>query len=544
MGSDLIRMTGMISGMDTESIIKAYTSKTEARLKKARNSKTLNTWTQDAWKDMNSKIYSFYSKTLSTNRFSSAYKKMKTTTSNSALTVTAGENAATGVQTAEIKSAAAAAYLTGSKVKTTDGEDLKNSDTLSKLGITEETTLTLTKGDGSTKEISISGETKMSDFVSALKDAGLNANFDESNQRLFISAKSTGTDSDFSFSTDNSGNAGLKALASMGIATESNYNAYAKSHTVSETVDDGEGGTTTVTREMTKEEAKAAFGGNTASKIDGSNAKLILNGAEFESQSNTFSINGSTYTINHVPTDPEEKISINTTTDYDGVYDVVKSMLKEFNSLINEMTKSYNADSAKGYDPLTDEQKDAMSDKEVEEWEKKIKDSLLRNDENLSGVIQALTEATSGGIEVNGKKMYLSDFGISTQDYFSADKNERNALHIDGDPDDEVSAGNTDKLKAMIASDPEAVTSFFQQLAGKMYNNLYSKMGTSSLSSIYKVYNDKQLKEESTSWDSKILELEDKITAIEDKWYSRFSKMESKLAKMQKNQTAVSGFFG
>jgi len=68
-------------------------------------------------------------------------------------------------------------------------------------------------------------------------------------------------------------------------------------------------------------------------------------------------------------------------------------------------------------------------------------------------------------------------------------------------------------------------------------------MGSSSLSSIYKVYNDKQLKEESTSWDAKILEMEDKITAIEDKWYSRFAKMESKLAKMQKNQTAVGGFF-
>ena len=143
MASDLIRMTGMVSGMDTESIIKAYTSKTESKLQKARNSKTLNTWTQDAWKDLNSKIYGFYSKTLSTTRFSSAFKKMKTTTSNSALTVTAGANAASGVQTAQIKSAAAAAYLTGSKVASTDGESLKGSDALSKLGITDETTLTL-----------------------------------------------------------------------------------------------------------------------------------------------------------------------------------------------------------------------------------------------------------------------------------------------------------------------------------------------------------------------------------------------------------------
>ncbi len=532
MGSDLIRMTGMISGMDTESVIKAYTSKTESKLQKARNKKTLNTWTQDAWKDMNSKIYGFYSKTLSTTRFSSAYKKMKTTTSNSALSVVAGDNAVVGNQTAEIKSAATAAYLTGSKVKTTDGEDLKGSDTLSKLGITEETTLTLKRGDGSTKDITISGETTMNDFASALKDAGLNANFDEANQRLFISAKDTGKANDFEFvqpSPVSSANREMNNMMNkLGLLTEKDAQAYVDYYN----------------RVTGKGVTAANFGWQTASKVDGANAKLVLNGAEFESQNNSFKINGSTYTINHVPSDPNEKISVNTATDYDGVYDVVKGILKEFNSLVNEMSKLYNADSAKGYDPLTDEQKDAMSEKEVEEWEKKIKDSLLRNDENLSGVLQALQEATTGGITVNGKTMYLSDFGISTQDYFTVDKNERYALHIDGDADDEVSAGKTDKLKAMISSDPETVTSFFQQLAGSMYDKLYSKMGTSSLSSIYKVYNDKQLKEESTSWDTKITDLENKITAIEDKWYRKFSKMESKMAKMQKNSTAVSGFFG
>ena len=533
MGSDLIRMTGMISGMDTESVIKAYTSKTENRLQKARNKKTLNTWTQDAWKDMNNKIYNFYSKTLSTARFSSAFKKMKTTTSNSALSVIAGDNAVTGAQTAQIKSAASAAYLTGSKVKTTDGGELKGSDTLSKLGINEETTLTLKKGDGSTTDITISGGTTMNDFVKSLKDAGLNANFDESNQRLFISAKETGKDNDFEFVQNtpvgSSNEAMNNVLSSMGLLQEKDAKAYVDHY-----------------NEVNGTNKTAAdFGwGNTASKIDGANAKLVLNGAEFESQTNTFKINGSTYTINHMPSDPNESISVNTATDYDGVYDVVKNVLKEFNSLMKDISTALNADSAKGYDPLTDEQKEAMSEKEVEEWEKKIKGSLLRNDENLSGVLQALQEATSGGIEIDGKKMYLSDFGISTQDYFTADKNERYALHIDGDADDEFSSGKTDKLKAMIGSDPEKVTSFFQKLASSMYDKLYSKMGTSSLSSIYKVYNDKQLKEESTSWDTKIAELESKVTAIEDKWYKRFAKMESKMAKMQKNSTAVSGFFG
>lgn len=49
-----------------------------------------------------------------------------------------------------------------------------------------------------------------------------------------------------------------------------------------------------------------------------------------------------------------------------------------------------------------------MSDTEVEKWEQKIKDSLLRRDDNLESLMSAMTSAMSGAVEVNGKKMYLS----------------------------------------------------------------------------------------------------------------------------------------
>lgn len=71
-------------------------------------------------------------------------------------------------------------------------------------------------------------------------------------------------------------------------------------------------------------------------------------------------------------------------------------------------------DSAKGYEPLTDDEKDALSDSEVEKWEQKIKDSLLRRDESLEKVMNAMTSSMSKGYEVNGKTYYLSNFGIKT----------------------------------------------------------------------------------------------------------------------------------
>ncbi len=510
MANNLLRVTGMISGMDTESIINMYASKAKKNLDTAKGKKQLNNWTQDAWKDLNTKIYSFYSKTLSSTRMSAAYKKTKTTTSDDALSVTGGSNAAQGTQSAKIGSMATSAYLTGAAVKTADGDsaELKSTDNLSsRLGIEEGTQLSFKLGDGPEKKIQIGGSSddanvtvvnSMDDLTSALKNAGVNANFDTANQRLFVSSKTTGAKNNFSFSSDDA-----EVLSKLGIQGEGSH----------------------------MEEAKSA--------------KLILNGAEFTSESNSFTINGSTYTINHEPADKDKAITVNTTTDYDGIYDTVKGILKEYNSLVNEMSKLYNADSSKGYDPLTDEQKEEMTDKEIEDWENKIKGSLLRGDGTLNDVMNAITNTASSAITINGKSMYLTDFGISTQSYFSAEVNERYALHIDGDSDDEVSAANADKLKDWIAKDPEAVSEFFSKLSANLYNNIFEKMsGNSKMSSIYKVYNDKQMKQESSDWDEKIAALEDKVTEIEDKWYARFAAMETKLAKMQKNQTAVGGFFG
>lgn len=505
MSSDLIRMTGLNSGLDTEAIISAYTSKASKRVQDAKNKKTLNTWTQTAWQDINTKIFSFYNKTLSNNRLSKAYKKTKVTTSNSALTVVAGANAVNGIQTAKIKGLAKAAYLTGSKIESADGSKLDPAaDLTEQLGITEGSTFTIKDNNGQERTIQVGGEVKegsdavvtsMNGLVNALKDFGVNANYDEGNQRLFLSAKNTGKANDFSFSGD------ADTLMKLGIGTN-------------------------------------------ASKIDGSDAKLELNGAEFTSTSNTFLINGSTFTINSMPADANEEISITTQPDYDGVYDVIKDMLKEYNDLVGEMSKLYNADAAKGYDPLTAEQKEAMSEKEIEEWEGKIKDSLLRKDSTLYDVMMTMVNVTNESFEVNGKKMYLTDFGIATGGYFDTDEEDRYKLHIDGDSDDAMTGTKDDKLKGLIASDPEAVTSFFQQFSAKMYDNLFAKMGTSNYSSIYKVYNDKQLKSEATEWDKKIAELEKDLTDMEDRYYEKFSRMETALAKLNSKQTAVAGMFG
>lgn len=229
----------------------------------------------------------------------------------------------------------------------------------------------------------------------------------------------------------------------------------------------------------------------------------------------------------------------------DGVYDMVKNFLKEYNSIINEMDKLYNADSARGYEPLSDEEREAMSDSDIEKYEKKIKDSLLRRDENISSVSSGLKSIMSSGIEVNGETMYLFDFGIETLSYFTAAENEKNAYHIDGDPDDTATAGNADKLKSMIANDPNTVISFFTKLS----QNLYDKMTEMSKSvdgvrTFGSFYDDKKMKSDYDDYTSKIKDLEQKLNDYEDKWYKKFAAMETAMAKMQQNSSSVTALLG
>lgn len=494
--SDKIRFTGLSSGLDTESLITALTSSYKTKVDTAKMDQKKLGWTQDAWKDMNKSIYGLYSGKLSTMRFSQAYSKKVTTSSNSALTVEAGSNAAEGITSAKIISMAKAGYMTGGKISAEDGSALTNDSKVTDLGIEVGTKFSITAG-GQTKEIEVTEDMTMSQLTSAMREIGVNANFDVDNKRLFISSKNTGEDNDFSI--DASDEAGNAALAKLGLTAESG-----------------------------------------AVKIDGTDAELELNGARFTSSSNSMKINGSTYTINGMS---DETISLKTSNDTSSIYDSIESLLKEYNDTMSAMSKSYYAESASKYKMLTDEMRDALSEKEAEDWDNKIKDSLLRKDSKLGNIMQVMRSAMMESIEIDGQEYSLADFGIGTGNYFSTNESDRYLLHIDGNSKDELTSGKADKLRDMISTDPELVTKFFSALSDKLYGAMGETMKSTDYSSIYKVYDDKKMKSDYDSYTRKIADLEAKLSDAEDRYYKKFSVMEKAMAKLNESNTGLSSLF-
>ncbi len=706
-----MRLSGLMSGMDTESLIAQLVEAKSTKVNTAKKAQIKVNWKQDAWKDLNKKLQNLQTKYINNMRFTSAYSKKTTKVSNeSAVSVITGGDAVDGVQSLQINRLAKTGYLTGAELKSADGTTKGNYTAMTKLkdlGVTGAGTFTVESAKGSV-DINIDGNTSISDVLTKLKDAGLNASFDAKNQRFFVSAKESGLANDFSLTaSDANGAAALSALGlqvnlSQDAASLEQYKEYAgyyvegdKAQTLanmknlidgsvqsrtdsylekyktaqenlkkaqdkiaeleekyaddpldtvenyttqidakkaeieelkkqkedenlseddkkaldeqiktleedvkglttkktdvetlaaqkasveklnseiagieeyvnvtSNTVDGKTTYSATATDKLIGEEqeafyAKAAYAAQVmanydpndktatgATKVSGQDAVITLNGAKFTNSTNVFEINGLTFTALS-ETKEGENVTITTQNDTDGIYDMVKNFLKEYNSIINEMDKLYNADSARNYEPLLNEEKEALSETEVEEYEKKIKDALLRRDSNLSEISTALKSTMSAGIEINGKTMYLSDFGIGTLGYFEAADNERNAYHIDGDADDDSTSGKADKLKSMISSDPSTVISFFTKLS----QNLHSKMSDLSKSSdgyrsFGSFYDDKKMKSDYDDYTSKISDLEQKLNDYEDKWYAKFSKMETAMAKMQRNASAVTGLLG
>lgn len=535
-----IRITGLNSGLDTEAIISELVSAYRTKEEKYQKAQTKLSWKQDAWKDLNIKVRSLYDN-ISNLRFTSAWTMKKTTVSDSTkATVTAAGSCVNGTQTLKIKQLAKGTYITGGEISNTSAGTAPTSATkLSELGYTGSGgDIQVKDSSGNVvKTVSVTGNTTIKDLVSALNGAGdTKASFDATNKRIFMTSNKTGEQNAFSLDGD------ADILKTVGLSKE---------------------------------------GG--ASIVDAQDSEIELNGAKFTSANNTYTVNG--LTIDCLAETGNSEISITTSVDTQSMYDQVKSFLSQYNSLMKEMYSLYNADSAKGYEPLTDSEKDQMTDTEVEKWEEKIKAALLRRDDTLDGIMSTMKNAMSTSYYIyngnavtydsdkqyykcngnaiknsdgsyvtsasqlklwasaNGAKKYsLSSFGIKTEAYATMTANSsQDVYHIDGDADDSVSKNNSDVLLNMLSSDPDTVSSFMKQLTSGLYSAIDTKMkSVKGLSSSYTIYNDIEMAREYSDYTDTISKWEDKLTDLEDSYYKKFAAMESALASLQSQSSSLS----
>ncbi|MCR5656968.1 MAG: flagellar filament capping protein FliD [Butyrivibrio sp.] len=542
-----MRITGLSSGLDTESIIRELTKVQSDKVTKVKSDQKKLEMKQDKWKELNKKVVTFYNKTLGNLRFDSSYAKKTTKVSNeNAVSIVTSGEAMNSTQTLSVDKLASSAYLTGGKLSAATGT-LKATTSISsisgysstanvhKAAVLDEdgneTSPAVTdddykntvrirfgkapaEGETDTREyvdIKVDPEKGIVDAIAAFKEAkstsgnGINASFDATQGRIYMTSDKSGEDESFSIDFDHSD---LRVVNALGL----NY-------------DDNEDATYQA----------------------GADSQITLNGAVYTSNDNNFEVNGLSITARQVASD----ITLQTEDDTSGIYDMVKGFLKEYNELVKEMATLYNAENADDYDILTAEQKEEMTDEEIEDWNKKIDEGLLSKDATIFKVMSEmkkimLSAYDLGDVNADGKavKTAFSTFGIHTLSYFEAEENDRGMWHIDGDEDDEFTSGNDDYLKAAIKNNPDLVRSFFKNIANDMYSKIGGLMKSTDFSSAYTLYEDKKMKTDINNYKTKLKDEQKKLESMQDKYYDQFANMEKAMTNLNSQQSALSGMIG
>jgi len=641
-----IRMTGLISNLDTEGIIKELMGAQNLKKTKIENKITKLEWKQEKWKELNTKIYKLYTDSLADMKTEGTYLTKKASSSNeSKLKASAGSGAAEGTHSVTVGKLASAQYLTGGVIKPPTGSaltEVNRATKLADLGFDTSglSVIRIQAGEKEAKTITVDEDTTIADFVEACKEAGINASFDDTYDRIFLSAKASGVENAFRITTgvssageerealkdvfdydnltatqklkvnslidtlrevktgddavavtkaeealsdyltnlqtdkikketedayraslekeddfsqetlDTKIEEALKAaetqLTEKAIALGTaigNYEVALEGETLSAASDGGlkNLGLSDVdyTVDADGEISYSALDASTgASLVKAADGWITYNGAKFEASSNSYTINGLNFTANAV-TAEGEAITVTVNKDVDAVYDKVKNFIKQYNELLDEMNKLYNADSAKGYDILTDEEREAMTEEQIEKWENKIKDSLLRRDDSLGSLLDTMKTTLAKSVTVDGKSYALSSFGIVTSDY-----TEKGKLHLLGDSEDAYGKDYEDKLKAALSEDADTVMKVLSDVTKELYDSMNEKMKSSSVNSALTFYNDKQMDKTMKSYKDDLATLEDRLQEIEDRYYKQFTAMEVAMSKLNSQQSSLGSFMG
>lgn len=400
-----MRIGGIASGMDTETLINDLMKAERIPLTKITQKKQTLQWQLDSYRAVNRKVKEFSDNTFNNMVLSTKFNA-KITESSAPNDVSIKNKNSTSDFSGTIKIEQLAKNSTMQSDVIAAGAGKPATTTIADLGITG-TSLKISAIDenGVMKENDVtivSTDTIQSVMDKITKQTGVNAFYDAKSGQIAMSTK----------------NGGANGNGSSEIVVTSTGDVASKLGLAGKTVD-------------------------AANK--GQNAIYTVNGLRMESSKNTVEVNGFEFTLKAAN---NTDINFSTKPDTDAVYDNIVKFVDDYNKLIDELNSLVREKTNRDFKPLSAEEKEAMSDKEVELWEEKAKSGLLKNDLVISGMVTKMRSALMGSVKDQGS---LKDIGIATP-------GGQYAWQQDG-----KLVVDEKKLKEAINADPDKVQKMFAQ---------------------------------------------------------------------------------
>lgn len=473
-------------------------------LNKLKQSQQKQTWLSDSYRQWNADFLAFRSNTVLNMKLSGTYNSFNVTSSqeNSVTAKTSGSSVA-GTYSVAVKQLAKSATITGDTVgfdpAKTLGDPVQGARQL-----TADTAITINinndpKNPASIKTASI--EIKTTDTLQEVVTK-INGAKDASGKSLDIQAYYDATLQQFMMKTKETGEATKIDLSGNSSASSQNFLS------------------NTLGIDPTKLVAA------------GQNAHVIFNGKEITTlTSNSATLMGIDFTFKSPTIDAAGTLTtstVNVTQDVDGVVKNIKDFVDKYNDLLDRINNAVGEQVYKDYQPLTDDQRSEMSEKQVEMWEGKAKSGLLRSDSILSGLVNKMRNAMSSIVDTGSTYNSLASIGISSRSY-----QDKGKLYVD-----------ETKLREAIKADPDAVQKLFSQTGdtAKGTNGLLNRLSddfqqgikelTAKAGSAGNTYYDQSvIGKLLTSYQKDISQQTERLYKKEDQYYRQFAAMEQAMAK-------------
>lgn len=313
---------------------------------------------------------------------------------------------------------------------------------------------------------------------------------------------------------------------------------------------------------------------NAESKYEeGKDAQIEFNGQIIKKSSNNFSVFGINLQLQAA--DASKEITINVESNVDGIMDKVKNFVEEYNTLIDNLNGMLKEKSYRDYQPLTKEEKEAMTEKEIELWEERAKSGLLKNDPSITRMLQSMRSGLYETIyEGDGTKLsgfnHITQIGITTGNYQSGGRLEINEEKlrkaIIDNPDGVVNLLFKKSDTKVIEGDKtsqnknRAESGLVERIFSDMITNMKDivrRSGTGNDASLYRSVQSNMLidfvtnqssisvlDKDLTSIGSRIAREERTLTSREQRYWSKFTAMEKALQSMNSQSSWLASQLG
>jgi len=269
----------------------------------------------------------------------------------------------------------------------------------------------------------------------------------------------------------------------------------------------------------------------------GTDATFEINGLQTTRKSNTFTVSGVNFTLQDNFTAP---VRVNVSNNTDKAVESIKNFVTKYNELIATLNGKITEERYRDYGPLTDAQRESLTDKQAEQWEEKAKSGLLKNDSILSsGLNQMRSNWYSAVSGLTGEFKQLTDIGITT----STNYMDRGKLVI-----------NETKLKEALEKDPQSVMDLFskngettsekgivrrlRESVADTVSKIEQRAGRSTWTNTQFV-----LGRNLRDMDDQISRFESRLVQVEDRYWRQFTAMEKAIQNSNAQSMQLSQYF-